>query len=432
MKIQRRDLDLGVSIFEIFLTDDYLDQAFNKAVEYWRKNAHIPGYRVGKAPVELVMKNYSDKIQEKFLENVSEMLYEIIAKEAGQKINSFKVIRRKVEKSESKFEIPGEMSSDEYNVFTVKVSFNSRVIVDDENKLRDVISNISYENIVIDEESIDWKDLKSKIFANTIPVKQIKDDVYKDYIVSFYILSSKLESPIPVSIFLSEFPELKRDFNGRKLLEIFELSIPKSLLDVIYADLEGVVIDSKAVISISKIVEFSSSEDIIKSKEEKFKKMHNQTDLTGEIVNYLKKHIHKFNIERFKDILIRQILKNFKISVGENDYKETLLDTIYEAIDVSSYYPVHIFLGMENLNSYKDITYMRLTRKIVMDTLFDILVGGEKTKNFEDMVLDKASSIAKISTKSIKYQDFKRTYASFFLDFVFLLDFSLATNMEVL
>ena len=77
---------------EFKVAADAVSAAFKKAAKVAQKQAHIPGFRVGKAPLEIVAKRYADYILEDVERNLQGIAFEqLSANEENDKLDIVEV-----------------------------------------------------------------------------------------------------------------------------------------------------------------------------------------------------------------------------------------------------------------------------------------------------------------------------------------------------
>ncbi|MCX6166244.1 MAG: trigger factor family protein [Ignavibacteriae bacterium] len=72
MEVNIKDLENCKKEFEATLSYEELTPHFEKAITKYRQKVQIPGFRKGKAPINMVKKMYGDSIEYSALEDITE------------------------------------------------------------------------------------------------------------------------------------------------------------------------------------------------------------------------------------------------------------------------------------------------------------------------------------------------------------------------
>ena len=92
MEVKIKKLSAVEKELEVKLTSREISSIREKVYKTWQENSQIPGYRKGKAPLEIVLKRYREEIEKDLKENLATFFYKQAIKEANVEPVSYPVI----------------------------------------------------------------------------------------------------------------------------------------------------------------------------------------------------------------------------------------------------------------------------------------------------------------------------------------------------
>ncbi|RKY37762.1 MAG: trigger factor [Candidatus Omnitrophota bacterium] len=92
MEVKIKKLSAVEKELEVKLTSREISSIREKVYKTWQENSQIPGYRKGKAPLEIVLKRYKEEIEKDLKENLATFFYKQAIKEANVEPVSYPVI----------------------------------------------------------------------------------------------------------------------------------------------------------------------------------------------------------------------------------------------------------------------------------------------------------------------------------------------------
>lgn len=422
MRLESQERDLGIFIYSVYMTEDELSEIEEKAFDYWRKEADIPGYRKGMAPKNLIYQKYASRIKETFREILTEKIRQEVSKKHKYEIDSIKIINQRVNENKNLIEIPGQVSKNEI-IFDVKVSSKTNIIVDDEEKLKDIVKSVSMVSYTLDKTSVDVEDLAKFFFAGT----KIEDSVHEKekHIVELYIKISDNLPFVNLHLYLDSLPKVADKLKNKKLFEEFELSIDKELgeiLKVYLGDMgwDDVDIPSKTTAVLSKVVHLEDSEEVIQENKEVFSKSFG--DYKEILPILLDNELYRYNVSRLISKVIAKVISSYKIYVGESEYVSRLLSAIQSTLIDYSFGDLHISSYPINFSYYHNSVFRGLISNKVIEKLYNIFVGhigsNQRADEVSVKLYEKLSQVCSIQENQISYKYLKDKMQYLFLEFV--------------
>jgi len=92
LEVKIKKLSAVEKELEVKLTSREISSIREKVYKTWQENSQIPGYRKGKAPLEIVLKRYREEIEKDLKENLATFFYKQAIKEANVEPVSYPVI----------------------------------------------------------------------------------------------------------------------------------------------------------------------------------------------------------------------------------------------------------------------------------------------------------------------------------------------------
>lgn len=308
MDVQIKDLENCKKEFEATISYEELTPHFEKAIQKYRQKVQIPGFRKGKAPINMVKKLYGDSIEYYALEDITEELFIKYIIENKIKLigkGTLKDLDYKPKESllmKVEFEVAPEIELENYkNLELTKTKFEvDDSLVDEEL----TYMNLKFANYEIDGQASDDE------FMVTFDTQEVDDagspivgKTEKD--IRVYLGSKHLEK------------DYKEGLKGIRENEekIIEITNPAN--------------DEKKKLQIK----CTKVEKIIKPEmnEETFKKFTNRDDVKTEeeLRKYLKEEIVKaydnVSNQRLKDAALSELIKSNDITVPDF-YVNSILD----------------------------------------------------------------------------------------------------------
>ncbi|MCX8028486.1 MAG: trigger factor family protein [Brevinematales bacterium] len=422
MRLESSNLDLGIYIYKLYMTDDEINQIKEKAFDFWRKEANIPGYRKGTAPKELIYSKYASEIDKTFREILTDKIEQSIKSNHNYGVDSISIIDSFVNHNESKIEIPGERSKHEH-VFVVKVSSITSLYIKDEEKLKNELNNITFTEYSLNKDTIDTQELAKLFFADKRNVDNIDLSKKDKYIIKLSIeVNDKIG--IDISLHLGKYPKLADEIKSIKLFEPFELSLSKELKEVIQNYMQDINIPSnvenKVQALVSKITIIEDDEIKVQENINEFSKLYGRDQsivsdiLNNEIINY--------NINRLITISINKVIENSEVHIGEEEFLRKVLTTISSTLS-NLRTPYHISLTRIDYNYYPQA----ILRSMIVDEAFKKLyyflfgtelVSKDSRETSKYKVYNKLLEITKSQKKEISYKQIKEEMPYLLFDFI--------------
>lgn len=423
MRIEFQEKDLGIFIYNVYLSEEEMTEIEERAFDYWRKEADIPGYRKGMAPKNIIYQKYSENIRKTFREILSEKIKQEISKRHKFSIDSIKIIDQKVNENKNLIEIPGQVGRNEF-LFVVKVSSKTSIIVEDEEKIKNLIKEIKFVSYSLDKNTIDLDDLKKFFFSGKRLEDSVKDDS-KKYVVELYIkISDKLPS-INLHFYLENLPKLADNLKGKKIFEDFELSLDKETKEVINNYLSDmsifdVEIPNKTKVVISKVILIEDQKEIIEENINLFSKSYGDPSVILPLV--LESSVYRYNVSRLLSMSVAKTISNSKVYVGESEYISALISSISASLSEYSYGELHISSYPLNFGYYPNAVFRNIVDSSAIDTLYSIFVGKMKNSDDRDSIseelYEKLIDSCSSEVKNISYADLKDKLQYLFFEFI--------------
>ncbi|MGC8964000.1 MAG: trigger factor [Brevinematia bacterium] len=424
MRVEVEEGNLGIFLYKVYLSEDEIGEVEERAYDYWRKEANIPGYRKGMAPRNLIYQKYAQEIRKTFREILTEKIKNEISKKHPSQIDSIVIIDQQVKKDESLIEVPGQVSRTEY-VFIVKVSSTSDVIIDNVDELKELLKNISIDNYYIIEDSIDFDEFKRFFFSTKKAEDSLKSENIDKYIVNLFIKVGDEIPTINMHLYLKDFSKLSSALKGKKLLEEVEVSLEAGFRKVIQNYLHDLGVNSdtlkdKVKVTISEILLLEDDDEIIKKNQELFINSYGpDMDFNKFATLVLASILEKNSINRLMGIVISKVIGKYKVYIGEKDYISNLVSSIYKLLMDYSYTPLHVSMYNLNLTMYSALTFRDILEKTVMNVLYKVILN--KTPREDESIEELYQSLkgyCSVQDKGISYKEFRENMSYLLFDFI--------------
>lgn len=423
MKIEVQEGNLGVFLYTVALTESEMNEIEEKAYDYWRKEANIPGYRKGMAPKNLIYQKYIEEIRKTFREILIEKIRSEVSKKHLTEIDSLAIIDQQVKKNESLIEVPGQTKQNEY-IFTVKVSSVSEVIIENPEELKELLKTISVSNYSIIEDTINVEEFKKFFFSNKKAEESIKEENLEKYIINIFIKANENTPTIDMHLYLKDFPQLASSIKDKKLLEEAEIKLEPNLKKIVQNYLQDLGVNSeikdKVKITISEIIFVEDDPEIIRKNEEVFINSYGgNIDFKKFFYITLSSILDKNNVNKLMGRVISKIVEKYKVYVGEKDYISTLISSIYNLLLEYSQTPLHVSMYNLNLTMYSPITFRNILEKAVINSLYRIFLNRSPREDESIAELyEKIKSYCSVDEKNITYKDLRENMPYLLFDFI--------------
>lgn len=320
MELKLTDLENTKKELEAELSYEELVPHFDKALESYRKKATIPGFRKGKAPINMIKKLYADGIEYSALEDIANEIFvkyivdnklDLLSKASitdmdykpKEKLN-FKVA----------FEIMPEIKVENYKGLELKKTkyIIDDSLVDDEiqyHKFRNATNEI--DGVALDDNYLITVDLQNLDEAGNILIGQSQKDL------KVYLGNPEI------------FPEFKEAFKGIKEGEVKIINSKNA-----EGGLKKVQITCN---KIEKIIYPEMNEEFFKKITSK-ENIKTEEDFRKEIKNELQKIYDGISIRKIQNDVISEMIKANDITAPEK-YIEAILDGMIE--DYKHQFPKH-------------------------------------------------------------------------------------------
>ncbi len=400
------------------LSYEELKPHFEKAIEKYRKKASIPGFRKGKAPINMIKKLYGEGIEYSSLEDIANEIFvkylvdnkmDLLSKAAITDLD-YKPKEKFVFKVE--FEVMPEIKIDNYKGLELK---RTKYLIDD-SRVEDEIQYHRFRNaaheidgVASDDNYIVTVDLQNLDEAGNILIGQTQKDlrvylgnpqIFPEFKEGFKgikenevrIIDSKNADGGPKKVQITctkvekiVLPEMNEDFFRKvtskeiKTEEEFRAEI-KSEIEKIYEGISDRKIYNDAITEMIKSNDITAPERYI------------QVILDGMIEDqkrqYPKQQLPKdFNIEEFKKerrvdailqakwYLIREkMIEELGIKIEEEDYKK-IADENASRYNIPAEKLIEAYKGNEDVKM-----------KILNDKVLDIIISNAKIEEHEEVL----------------------------------------------
>ncbi|MDQ3019205.1 MAG: trigger factor [Bacteroidota bacterium] len=332
MDLKLNDLENTKKELEAELSYEELTANFEKAIENYRKKANIPGFRKGKAPLNMIKKLYGEGIEYSALEDIANEIFvkyivdnklDLLSKGA---ITDLDYKPKEKLKFKVEFEVMPEIKLENYKSIELKKTkyIIDESLVDDEiqyHKFRNATNEI--DGVALDEDYIVTVDLQNLDEAGNIIIGQSQKDL------KVYLGNPEI------------YPEFKAGFKGIKEGEVK-------------------IIDSKNAEGGMKKVQITCTkvEKIVypEMNEEFFKKITSKEDIKteeqfrSEIKNELQKIYDGISLRKLQNDVISEMIRSNDV-IAPDKYIEAILDGIVE--DYKHQFPKQVLPKDFNVSEFR-------------------------------------------------------------------------------
>ncbi len=332
MDLKINDLENSKKEVEAELSYEELTPHFDKAIENYRKKASIPGFRKGKAPLNMIKKLYGEGIEYSAIEDIANEVFvkyitdnklDLITKGA---ITEMDYKPKGKLKFKIEFEIMPEIKIENYKGLELKKTKYTidDSLVDDEiqyHKFRNATNEI--DGAALDDNYIITVDLQNLDEAGNILIGQSQKDL------KIYLGNAEI------------YPEFKDAFKGIREGE-------EKIIDSKNAD-GGIKKVRITCTKVEKIVYPEMNEEFFKKVTNK-EDIHTEQDFKNEIKNELQKIYDGISIRKLQNDAISEMIKANDIPAPER-YIQLILDGMIE--DYKHQFPKHELPKDFNADEFK-------------------------------------------------------------------------------
>ncbi|GIX40752.1 MAG: trigger factor [Leptospiraceae bacterium] len=298
-------------------TREELDQAFEKAYQKAAKKLKLPGFRVGKVPIELVKKHLGDSVIEDALEILLIDTYNSILDQLNPKPISLPVFsikevdREKGVEFTAEYEFFPEIEISKYK----KLKAKSIDVEDDPTLIDEILKSIAEKNpILLPKEFED--ESKNIIEENDVVLLDLNIYKEKDNKELYHIEEYEVDLSYPDS----NFPELKNRILGKKVDDEIEFitklmnyeDFPKAANNNVKIRAKILEIKYKATPDIddelARMFQYATLEDFKKAIKEEIEKQKKEY-IEDEIIKQIIEQIIEKNPFDLPEIIIEQEIK---------------------------------------------------------------------------------------------------------------------------
>jgi len=417
LELKLNDTDKSKRELEAELSYEDLTSHFDKAIEKYRKKATIPGFRKGKAPLNMIKKIYGEGIEYSALEDIANEVFlkyiidnkiDILTKGAitGMDYKPKENLKFKIE-----FEVMPEVKIENYNGLELK---KTKYVIDDTlvedeiqyHKFRNATNEI--DGVALDDEYIVTVDIQNLDEAGNILIGQSSKDlrvylgnpeIFPEFKEGFRgikegevrIINSKNADGGPKKVQITStkvekivYPELNEEFfhkitgkEGIKTLDEFKTNI-KSELEKIYCGISDRKLRSDAINEIIKQNDVTAPEvyinSILKSMIEDYKHQFPKHELPKDFKEEeFKKERRVDAILQAKWFIIReQLIKMENITAEEEDFEKL-------AVENAAKYNIP---ADKLIEASKENEEVRM--KLMNDKVLDLIISKAKIEEVEE------------------------------------------------
>ncbi len=308
IKIEKKELEPCLQQVDISIPADKVQSGYNKIAKQFAREAKLPGFRPGKAPVQVIKNRYKKNIEEETLKELLSLSFQKASQEEGEDLLSYSFPKDKT---------PKLTLGDE---FTATLRFNTAPEI----------------------ELPEYKGVKVQVEKKNIDEKEVEERI--NYFREVYGKFEKVEAPAAegdmLQVSYTSDIELSEDAsdNAKRLVS---------------TELNYVWLNQNDIIpGINKVLKGAKADDVVKFEAE-FPENHTEKDLAGKTGKYDIKVLevqHKNPIESDEELCSKLMVKNLdelkeRISKQsemeiENTYKTVKRTKAVEALTKYLDFPV--------------------------------------------------------------------------------------------
>ena len=419
MELKLIDTDKSKRELEAELSYEDLTPHFDKAINSYRKKAMIPGFRKGKAPLNMIKKLYGEGIEYSALEDVANEVFskyiidnkiDILTKGA---ITDMDYKPKQNLKFKVEFEVMPEVNIENYKGIELK---KTKYIIDD-SLIEDEIRYHKFKNatneidgVALDDEYIATVDIQNLDEAGNILIGQSSKDlrvylgnpeIFPEFKEGFKgikegevrIIDSKNAEGGPKKVQLTctkvekiVYPELNEEFfqkitgkEGIKTLDEFKANI-KSELEKIYNGISDRKLRADAINEMIRQNDVTAPDvyinSILKSMIEEYKHQSPKRELPKDF------NEEEFKKERRVDAILQakwylmreELVKIENIAAEEEDFKKL-------AEENAAKYNIPVDKLMEASKENEEVKM-----KIINDKVLDLIIANAKIEEIEELM----------------------------------------------
>ncbi len=301
---------------KIEIPQDAIEKEINDSLEKLRQRVKIPGYRQGRAPINLLEKRFGKEIESEVLEKIIPEYYSMAIKEASIKPVALPVLDEEIE---FKRKEPLTLS------FTVEVL--------------PPIENINYENIKVKDVqvSVEDSDIESaikKLQEKKAIYEVAEKEIEMDDLVTFDYHDGKITNGDPVSSLKDIVtnmgneifpPDIMEKVLGKKRGDLVEITVNFDE-NFKHKDLAGKTANIKLIIKEVKKKILPNIDDEF-AKDLGFENMSElRENLKEKILNLIREHIKKIQ----KAEIVKQLIESTPIEVPESMLQQEIESLVME------------------------------------------------------------------------------------------------------
>jgi len=419
LELKLIDTDKSKRELEAELSYEDLTPHFDKAINSYRKKAMIPGFRKGKAPLNMIKKLYGEGIEYSALEDVANEVFskyiidnkiDILTKGA---ITDMDYKPKQNLKFKVEFEVMPEVNIENYKGIELK---KTKYIIDD-SLIEDEIRYHKFKNatneidgVALDDEYIATVDIQNLDEAGNILIGQSSKDlrvylgnpeIFPEFKEGFKgikegevrIIDSKNAEGGPKKVQLTctkvekiVYPELNEEFfqkitgkEGIKTLDEFKANI-KSELEKIYNGISDRKLRADAINEMIRQNDVTAPDvyinSILKSMIEEYKHQSPKRELPKDF------NEEEFKKERRVDAILQakwylmreELVKIENIAAEEEDFKKL-------AEENAAKYNIPVDKLMEASKENEEVKM-----KIINDKVLDLIIANAKIEEIEELM----------------------------------------------